>query len=231
MRHGLMNAWFCAASSVATVATATGAPEQQFLQGKGVASKEPTLGWNSWNAYHCDINAAKFLEAAEAIVDCGIRDAGYTYIDIDDCWQAEGGRVNGHIAVDKNKSPDAIDGLAKKIHDMNLKIGIYSCYEDIDAADWASWGIDYLKDVQRGVNGTCDLSPEPRLTPPGYDRRTSKSYERFRRMADALARQPREVVYSACIWGLADVYSWGREVAASWRMGADIEPGRGERQV
>lgn len=43
-------------------------------------SKLPTLGWNSWNAYHCDINAAQFLDAAEAIVDRGLRDAGYNYV-------------------------------------------------------------------------------------------------------------------------------------------------------
>lgn len=47
-------------------------------------------------------------------------------ITVDDCWSIKSGRVDGHIAVNKDKFPDGIDGLAKKIHAMNLKIGIYS---------------------------------------------------------------------------------------------------------
>ncbi|KAM3436143.1 hypothetical protein NHJ13734_005244 [Beauveria thailandica] len=227
---------------------------QAYVTSQGQASKLPTLGWNSWNAYHCDINAEQFLEAAQAIVDRGLRDAGYNYVNIDDCWQVKNGRIDGHIAVNRDKFPDGIDGLAKKIHALNLKIGIYSrtttCagypasleHEDIDAADWASWGIDYLKydncnippswqdqyvacdpaSTHLGANGTCNSKDEPRLASAGYDWHSSKSYQRFKRMRDALAKQNREIVYNMCIWGTADVFSWGKDLAASWRMSEDI---------
>lgn len=74
-----------------------------------------------------------------------------------------------------------------------------------------------------GVNGTCNVKDEPRLAPPGYDWHKSKSAERFTRMRDALAKQKREIVYSMCIWGTADVFSWGKDLAASWRMSGDIQ--------
>ncbi|KAK8147714.1 hypothetical protein G3M48_001184 [Beauveria asiatica] len=229
---------------------------QAYVMSQGQASKLPTLGWNSWNAYHCDINAEQFLEAAQAIVDRGLRDAGYNYVNIDDCWQVKNGRIDGHIAVNRDKFPDGIDGLAKKIHALNLKMGIYSTagtttcagypasleHEDIDAADWASWGIDYLKydncnippswqdqyvacdpaSTHLGANGTCNSKDEPRLASAGYDWHSSKSYQRFKRMRDALAKQNREIVYNMCIWGTADVFSWGKDLAASWRMSEDI---------
>ncbi|KID99579.1 alpha-galactosidase, partial [Metarhizium majus ARSEF 297] len=222
------------------------------------SGKLPTLGWNSWNAYRCDINEQHFLDAAQALVDTGLRDAGYNYVNIDDCWSERTGRVNGHIAVNRTRFPDGIDGLANKIHDMKLKLGIYSTagtltcagypaslgYEDVDAADFAKWGVDYLKydncyipkqwqdeyiyceedGAKIGPNGTCSRSQNPRLAPAGYDWSRSKSAQRFNRMRDALARQDREILYNLCIWGTADVTSWGHGTATSWRMSGDISP-------
>ncbi|KAK9441682.1 alpha-galactosidase [Metarhizium brunneum] len=243
------------------------------------SGKLPTLGWNSWNAYRCDINEQHFLDAAQALVDTGLRDAGYNYVNIDDCWSERTGRVNGHIAVNKTRFPDGIDGLANKIHDMKLKLGIYSTagtltcagypaslgYEDVDAADFAKWGVDLSPQVlplsctvvvvrhglnrdshsdncyipkqwqdeyiyceedgaQIGPNGTCSRSQNPRLAPDGYDWSKSKSAQRFNRMRDALARQDREILYNLCIWGTADVTSWGHGTATSWRMSGDISP-------
>jgi alpha-galactosidase len=54
--------------------------------------KLPALGWNSWNAYHCDIDAQKIMDAAHAIVDKGFKDAGYVYVNSDDCWSNHNGR-------------------------------------------------------------------------------------------------------------------------------------------
>ncbi|KAI0434737.1 glycoside hydrolase family 27 protein [Xylaria sp. FL1042] len=123
--------------------------------------KLPALGWNSWNAYHCDINESLILDAANAMVDMGFKDAGYNYVNIDDCWSVKDGRDNEtqQIIPDPTRFPSGISGVADKIHALGLKIGIYSSagtetcagypasigYESIDAASWAAWGIDYLK--------------------------------------------------------------------------------------
>lgn len=121
----------------------------------------PAMGWNSWNAYHCDVDADKVMSAANAIVDKGFKDAGYNYVIVDDCWSVKSGRSNVTHQIMPNMTtfPDGIDGLVDKIHGMGLKSGIYSSagfttcggypaslgYEYIDAAMFASWGIDYLK--------------------------------------------------------------------------------------
>ncbi|KAI0525355.1 glycoside hydrolase family 27 protein [Xylaria bambusicola] len=123
--------------------------------------KLPALGWNSWNAYHCDINETRILDAANAIVKFGFKDAGYEYVNIDDCWSVKTGRDRRtqQLVPDPKRFPSGISGVANKIHALGLKIGIYSSagtrtcagypasigYESIDAATWAAWGIDYLK--------------------------------------------------------------------------------------
>ncbi|WDK12688.1 alpha-galactosidase [Colletotrichum graminicola] len=122
----------------------------------------PALGWNSWNEYGCDINATVFLDAARRMVDYGLRDLGYEYVNIDDCWSDKALRrdaVTREIVVDGAKFPRGIKHTVDQIRAMGLKVGIYSdagtstCggyegslgYEEIDAATFAKWGIDYLK--------------------------------------------------------------------------------------
>ncbi|KAJ8119524.1 hypothetical protein ONZ43_g3540 [Nemania bipapillata] len=123
--------------------------------------KLPALGWNSWNAYHCDINETLILDAAKAMVEFGFKDAGYEYVNLDDCWSVKSGRdpETQQLVPDPTRFPNGISGLADQIHQLGFKIGIYSSagtatcagypasigYESIDAATWAAWGIDYLK--------------------------------------------------------------------------------------
>ncbi|KAF2395946.1 putative alpha-galactosidase B [Trichodelitschia bisporula] len=120
----------------------------------------PALGWNSWNSFHCDIDENKFLTAAQKLVDLGLKDAGYEYVNIDDCWsESSRDASTGRLRPNMTRFPDGIKGTADKIHAMNLKIGIYSSagtqtcagypaslgQESTDAKTWADWGIDYLK--------------------------------------------------------------------------------------
>lgn len=122
--------------------------------------KLPALGYNTYNAYKCANNEADLLSAANSIVSLGLKSLGYTYVNIDDCWSVKSGRdSSGNLQVDTTKFPDGISGAATKIHNLGLKMGIYSSagtltcskypgslgHEDADAALWASWGIDYLK--------------------------------------------------------------------------------------
>ncbi|KAI1332841.1 glycoside hydrolase family 27 protein [Xylariaceae sp. FL0255] len=124
-------------------------------------ARVPALGWNSWNAYGCDVNETKVLDAAQALIDLGLKDLGYEYVNIDDCWSEKTGRdpTTNQLLPNTTLFPDGISGLADKIHDMGLRIGIYSSagtetcagypasigYETLDAETWAAWGIDYLK--------------------------------------------------------------------------------------
>lgn len=136
--------------------------------------KLPALGWNSWNAYHCDINESLILDAAKAMVDFGFKDAGYQYVNLDDCWSVKDSRDSNtqELVPDPDRFPNGVSGLADQIHDMGFKIGIYSSagtqtcagypasigYESIDAASWAAWGIDYLK--YDNCNVPSDLADE-----------------------------------------------------------------------
>ncbi|RYC60802.1 hypothetical protein CHU98_g5387 [Xylaria longipes] len=216
--------------------------------------KLPALGWNSWNAYHCDINESLILGAAKAM------DAGYEYVNLDDCWSVKSGRDNEtqQLVPDPERFPNGISGLADQIHELGFKIGIYSSagtetcagypasigYESIDAATWAAWGIDYLKydncNVPSNWTDECNACVYNRnepgdyvngtcvdsdnYCPSGYDYNTSNSAERYAIMRDALQAQNRTILYSLCEWGTAGVEQWGNETGNSWRMSDDIQP-------
>jgi alpha-galactosidase len=125
--------------------------------------KLPALGWNSWNAFHCDITETVFLDAAQQMVDLGFKAAGYQYVNIDDCWSMKNGRdpVTNRLLPNLTRFPDGIKGTADKVHALGLKIGIYSSAggttcaeypaslynEDLDAQTWADWGIDCKETV------------------------------------------------------------------------------------
>ncbi|KAH9034867.1 glycoside hydrolase superfamily [Lactarius pseudohatsudake] len=197
--------------------------------------KLPALGWNTWNAYRCDISEEKILAAARSFVSLGLREAGYEYVNIDDCWALlERDPHTKEQIPDPVKFPNGIKALADEIHSLDLKIGIYSdagtetCagypgslgYEAIDAATWASWDIDYLKydncNVPEHWNDDC--------APPDGDWYNSNSAIRFRRMGAAIADNDPPMEYDLCIWGDAHVWTWGARVGHSWRMAGDSTP-------
>lgn len=107
------------------------------------------------------MDQAKILQAANAMVDLGFKDAGYEYIILDDCWSEMDGRdaVTSRIKPNMTKFPDGMNGTAAHVHDLGLKYGMYSSagtmtcgrypgslgYEMIDAKTFAEWGVDYLK--------------------------------------------------------------------------------------
>ncbi|KAE9976346.1 hypothetical protein BLS_001365 [Venturia inaequalis] len=141
------------------------APAPRGLLGELDVGRLPALGWNSWNAYQLNINEEKILSAAQKLVDLGLKDAGYTYVNIDDAWSIHpdnGGRRDpdtGRLQADPAKFPKGIKATADTVHDIGLKLGIYSSagtstcggypasldHEELDAQTWADWGIDYIK--------------------------------------------------------------------------------------
>ncbi|KAJ5716665.1 hypothetical protein N7493_008576 [Penicillium malachiteum] len=141
-------------------------PANALVRPDGVG-RLPALGWNSWNAFGCNVNASAILTAANEIVELGLKDLGYEYVNIDDCWSVmdERNSTTQRIIPNATKFPDGISGVASQVHDLGLKIGIYSSagmvtcagypaslgFEQIDAEAFADWGIDYLKYDNCGV--------------------------------------------------------------------------------
>ena len=91
----------------------------------GNLAKTPPMGWNSWNKFGCRVNENLIKEMADAMVSIGMKDAGYEYIVIDDCWQVSRDK-NGNIVADPKQFPSGIKALADYIHSKGLKFGIYS---------------------------------------------------------------------------------------------------------
>ncbi|KAK1830493.1 glycoside hydrolase superfamily [Podospora conica] len=207
---------------LAVTGASSHSPNQRRLE-NGVG-RTPALGWNSWNQAKCNAaTAAVALTTARAFVSLGLLDLGYTYINIDDCWSTRQRNATGHLVADPTKFPSGIDGLAREIHAMGLRLGLYgdagllTCagfpgsygHEQRDADTIAAWGVDYWK------FDNC-LTEEP------YTNRGVKSYEYYPVMRDALERTGRPVLYSICQWGRDEVWKWGRGVGNLWRVTEDI---------
>ncbi|MBN1430176.1 MAG: glycoside hydrolase family 27 protein [Anaerolineae bacterium] len=181
----------------------------------------PPMGWNSWNQFGWHIDEAVVRETAETIVSSGLKDCGYEYVVIDDCWSKKDGRdSSGCLVPDPDRFPNGIKALADYIHSLDLKIGIYSdaadltCgsypgsygFEEQDAQMWASWGIDFLK------YDYCH-APEDQAT----------AIERYSRMGQALRNTGREFLFSICEWGGRNPHLWGQDAGGHmWRVSGDV---------
>jgi len=107
------------------VTNALGAAERtlRIIVGDEIALTPP-MGWNSWNIWGGKVSQEKVLAAARAMVGSGLRDHGWTYVNIDDGWQGlRGGELN---AIQPNKKFPDMAALANEVHALGLKFGIYS---------------------------------------------------------------------------------------------------------
>ena len=120
----------------------------------------PARGWNAWNSIRCEgLNEVLIREVADAMVSSGLRDAGYTYVNIDDCWQVARNPATGAIVPDPVRFPSGLKMLADWLHSHDMLFGIYTAahgrtcqsrpgsylYEEIDSNSYCQFGIDYLK--------------------------------------------------------------------------------------
>jgi alpha-galactosidase len=187
-----------------------------FALDNGLA-RTPPMGWNSWNKFACNVSESLIREAADAIVSTGMKDAGYRYVVIDDCWQVSRD-ADGNIVPDAKRFPGGMKALADYIHSKGLKFGIYSdagtgtCqnrpgsrgYEFQDARQYAAWGVDYLK------YDWCNTT-------------TQNSVASYSIMRDALAKSGRPIVFSICEWGSSKPWLWAKDVGNLWRTTGDIQ--------
>src|SRR5574344_448624 len=180
----------------------------------------PVMGWNSWNTFGPNLNEQLLLEVDDAMVKNGMRDAGYNYVNIDDYWQLKERGADGHLIINSEKFPRGISFVADYLHARGLRLGIYSdaseytCggvagsygFEEIDAADFAKWGVDLLK---------YDYCGAP------ADQETA--IKRYQTMNQALKNQKRTFIYSVCEWGRREPWLWAAEVGGHyWRPTYDI---------
>jgi alpha-galactosidase len=179
-------------------------------------ARTPPMGWNSWNRFHCDVSSQLIRETADAMVESGMRDAGYEYVVIDDCWQVDRD-ASGRIVADPERFPEGMKALADYVHSKGLKFGLYTdagrrtCqgrpgsygYEEIDARTYAEWGVDYTK------VDWCNSQ--------GLDARTQ-----YAKVRDALANAGRPIVFSICEWGTNEPWDWAPETGHLWRTTGDI---------
>jgi alpha-galactosidase len=183
----------------------------------GTLAPTPPMGWNSWNKFGCDVSEKLVRETADAMAANGMKDAGYQYVVIDDCWQVKRDE-KGRIVPDAERFSSGMKALADYVHGKGLKFGLYSdagtgtCqkrpgskdHEELDAKTYAEWGVDYLK------YDWCNAE--------GQDTRDS-----YAKMARALRASGRPIVLSICEWGSTKPWLWAQGIGELWRTTGDIQ--------
>ena len=177
----------------------------------------PPMGWNSWNTFQTKINEKLVMETADSIISCGMKDAGFNYIVLDDGWMAMERNKNGDLVPDPIKFPHGMKAVADYVHSKGLKFGLYNCagtktcagypgtrgFEYQDARLYAAIGIDYLKFDWCSSDGI-------------------NAKEAYTTMSKALAVAGRPIVFSLCEWGNNKPWEWATNVGQLWRTTGDI---------
>ncbi|MFF7128748.1 NPCBM/NEW2 domain-containing protein [Streptomyces sp. NPDC008240] len=181
----------------------------------------PPMGFNNWNSTHCraDFNETMVKGIADLFVAKGLKDAGYQYVNLDDCWALPNRDADGKLVPDPARFPNGIKAVADYVHSKGLKLGIYTSagfktcnsagfpgalgHEYSDAQQFADWGVDYLK-----YDNCNNLGVDAKL--------------RYRTMRDALEATGRPIVYSICEWGENRPWEWASDVGQLWRTTSDI---------
>ncbi|MGV9253083.1 NPCBM/NEW2 domain-containing protein [Streptomyces sp. NPDC003697] len=213
---GLLLAAGLAAPAAAASAGSTAAPSLD----DGLALTPP-MGFNNWNSTHCraEFDEDMVKAIADIFVDKHLRDAGYQYVNLDDCWALPQRDGDGKLVPDPVRFPNGIKAVADYVHAKGLKLGIYSSagtktcnsagfpgalgHEYSDARQFADWGVDYLK------YDNCNNQ--------GVD-----AQQRYTTMRDALEATGRAIVYSICEWGENKPWQWAADVGHLWRTTGDI---------
>jgi alpha-galactosidase len=178
----------------------------------------PPMGWNSWNTFQTNISEQLVKDIADVTVSSGMKDAGYTYIVLDDGWMAmQRDSVTGNLVPDPKKFPSGMKALVDYVHSKGLKFGLYNCagtktcagypgtrgYEYQDARLYASLNIDYLKFDWCYTDGI-------------------NAREAYTTMSNALKTAGRPIVFSLCEWGSNKPWQWAAPVGHLWRTTGDI---------
>ncbi|KAI6137301.1 glycoside hydrolase superfamily [Pisolithus sp. B1] len=196
---------------------------------EGVA-KLPVMGFNTWNAYQCNISEDIVVKNANLMVSLGLADAGYNYVNIDDCYAAKYRNSAGDIVANQTKFPSGMKALTDSIHALGLNAGIYSdagwftCQlypgsyqnEERDARLFRDdWGFDYLK------YDNCAV-PFDNITRQNIMGRYARMANAISDLSQSTGKPP--LILSLCEWGREQVWLWGKRYGQSWRTTDDISP-------
>ena len=194
----------------------------------------PPMGWNSWYIHYDRVSEALMRQAADQMIDTGMANYGYQYVNIDDCWMRKKGdepyRGAGGVVLPNAKFPD-MKGLADYIHAKGLKAGLYTSpgpwtcggyvgayqHEEADARQFADWGFDFLKYDWCSYTSVADTNSPDRFQLP------------YRLMWNELHKLNRDIVFNLCQYGMDDVWKWGDQVGNCWRTTGDLGLEAGSR--
>ncbi len=193
----------------------------------------PMMGWLSWNVVLSNVSASLLRETADAFHDKGLYDAGYRWLGIDDDWHCGPERpADGIPAPNRDRFPEGMAAVGDYLHDRGFKFGIYSTaalatcdnkfgsylHEDVDAREYARWGVDFLK------YDYCHV-PSLKLGDGTYQHQPTAEYL-YGRMRDAIKRSGRPIVLYMCEWGSTKPWTWAHRVdAPMWRATHDHRDG------
>ncbi|GAA3775308.1 NPCBM/NEW2 domain-containing protein [Streptomyces coacervatus] len=218
---GALTAGLLCAAGLATPAVAAPAAEPAAPTLADGLALTPPMGFNNWNSTHCraEFNESMVKGIADIFVEKGLKDAGYQYVNLDDCWALPTRDADGRLVPDPVRFPGGIKAVADYVHAKGLKLGIYTSagtktcnsagfpgalgHEYSDARQFADWGVDYVK----------------------YDNCNNQGVDaklRYTTMRDALKATGRPIVYSICEWGENKPWEWAADVGHLWRTTGDI---------
>jgi len=179
IRTPLRGVVLCLAAVPAAVAGCAGVAGPDVTTGD-VASglltpiRNPPMGWDSWNRFHCNPGPTDTLirQTADGMVSSGMAAAGYQYVVIDDCWSLVARGSDGNLQVDTARFPNGMKAVGDYVHSKGLKFGIYASigtstctghtagsmdHEVDDVRLFASFGVDYIKADRCNVPGGAVL--------------------------------------------------------------------------
>ncbi|MFF1449191.1 NPCBM/NEW2 domain-containing protein [Streptomyces sp. NPDC058274] len=218
---GALTAGLLCTTALAAPALASPAHESTSRAPADGLALTPPMGFNNWNSTGCraEFNEEMVKGIADIFVEKGLKDAGYRYVNLDDCWALPSRDANGKLVPDPGRFPGGIKAVADYVHSKGLKLGIYTSagtktcneagfpgalgHEYSDAQQFADWGVDYLK----------------------YDNCNNQGVDaklRYNTMRDALKATGRPIVYSLCEWGENKPWEWASDVGHLWRTTGDI---------
>lgn len=200
----------------------------------------PPMGWNSWYIHYHRVTEQVMRQAADQMIATGMADHGYQYVNIDDCWMVKANSDDPQIGgptrdaqgrLRGNQHFPDLKGMTDYIHALGLKAGTYispgptTCagyvgsyeHEALDARTFAEWGFDFLKYDWCSYGGKAGGNTVEHLQKP------------YRQMWDLLQRQPRDIVFNLCQYGMGEVWKWGGDVGHCWRTTGDLGLERGAR--
>jgi alpha-galactosidase len=204
----------------------------------------PPMGWNDWYTFYEHPSDALMRRAADIIVQSGMADHGYQYVNIDDSWMLKPGATDPDLQgpprdargmIEANKRFPDMKAMTAYIHGLGLKAGIYTSpgpqtcagfhgsyrHEALDVTRFVEWGFDFLK---------YDWCSYGDVAPKGSAPESERLQKPYRTMGSLLAGQPRDIVFNLCQYGMGDVWSWGGEVGGhSWRTTGDLGLEKGQR--